>query len=291
VLELSSFQLDTTRSLQAAVAVVLNVSPDHMDRYADLDAYSASKAAIYRGAACGVINRDDPRVAAMADIPAEQLGFTLDCPQGEDFGIRRQAGAQWLCQGHRPLLATSELLIPGRHNRANALAALALGSALGLPEDAMLQTLREFRGLPHRTQFVAEKRQMRWYNDSKGTNPGATIAALEGLHPQGSDSLTLLIAGGDCKGADFSALVPVAQRTVRAVILIGRDAPMLEALLQGRVELAHAGSLAEAVELAARLGRPGDRVLLSPACASFDMFRNYEQRGEVFKAAVRELLA
>jgi UDP-N-acetylmuramoylalanine--D-glutamate ligase len=289
VLELSSFQLDTTQSLAATAAVVLNVSPDHMDRYADLDSYSASKAVIYRHAATGIINRDDPRVAAMADIPQQQLGFTLECPEGTDFGVRRQAGSNWLCQGETPLLAVSELLIPGRHNQANALAALALGSAIGLPLEAMRQTLREFRGLPHRTQFVAEKRQMRWYNDSKGTNLGATIAALEGMHPERGDSRTLLIAGGDCKGADFTSLAPVVQRTARAVILIGRDAPMLEAVLQGRVELVHAGSLAEAVELAARSGRPGDRVLLSPACASFDMFRNFEARGEAFIQALEAL--
>ena len=291
VLELSSFQLDTTQSLQADAAVVLNVSPDHMDRYADLDAYSTSKATIYRGAAIGVINRDDPRVAAMADIPRQQLGFTLEPPQGEDFGICRQAGAAWLCQGRTPLLAVSELLIPGRHNQANALAALALGKAVGLPLPAMQQTLRSFRGLPHRTQFVAEKRQLRWYNDSKGTNVGATIAALEGMHPERGDSRTLLIAGGDCKGADFTSLAPVVERTARAVILIGRDAPVLETVLQGRVELVHAGSLAEAVELAVGLGRAGDRVLLSPACASFDMFRNFEARGEAFVKAVEALAA
>jgi UDP-N-acetylmuramoylalanine--D-glutamate ligase len=291
VLELSSFQLDTTQSLRADAAVVLNVSPDHMDRYADLEAYSASKATIYRGAATGIINRDDPQVAAMASLPQQQVGFTLGCPEGEDFGIRGKQGEAWLCQGQTPLLAASELLIPGRHNQANALAALALGSAVGLPLEAMQQTLREFRGLPHRTQFVAEKQQMRWYNDSKGTNVGATIAALEGMHPERGDSRTLLIAGGHCKGADFTSLAPVVQRTARAVILIGRDAPLLEAVLRGRVELCHAGSLNEAVALAARLGRPGDRVLLSPACASFDMFRNFEARGEAFIQAVEALTA
>ena len=289
VLELSSFQLDTTQSLQADAAVVLNVSPDHMDRYADLEAYSTSKAKIYRGAASGIINRDDPRVAAMADIPRQQLGFTLNSPQGEDFGVRQQAGSAWLCQGQTPLYEVAELLIPGRHNQANALAALALGSAVGLPLQAMQQTLRNFRGLPHRTQFVAEKRQLRWYNDSKGTNVGATIAALEGMHPEQGDSRTLLIAGGDCKGADFTSLAPVVERTARAVILIGRDAPILETVLQGRVPLAHADSLTQAVELAARLGQPGDRVLLSPACASFDMFRNFEARGEAFVQAVEAL--
>ena len=289
VLELSSFQLDSTRSLQASAAVVLNISPDHMDRYADLNAYSASKAVIYRGAATGIINRDDPRVAAMAGTAHRELGFTLNPPEGADFGVRRQAGSAWLCQGEKPLLAVSELRIPGRHNQANALAALALGSAIGLPLSAMQETLREFRGLPHRTQFIAEKRQLRWYNDSKGTNVGATIAALDGMHAEGGDSRSVLIAGGDCKGADFSALVPVVERTARAVVLIGRDAPLIEAALQGRVPLAHAGNLAEAIEQAVQLGRPGDQVLLSPACASFDMFRNFEARGDAFIQAVEAL--
>lgn len=291
VLELSSFQLDTTRSLKAAAAVVLNISPDHMDRYADLDAYTASKAVIFQGAAIGIINRDDPRVAAMAGIARGQLGFTLEAPEGEDFGIGRQAGSAWLCQGERPLLAVSELLIPGRHNQANALAALALGSAVDLPMPVMLKTLREFQGLPHRTQFIAEKRQLRWYNDSKGTNVGATIAALDGMHPEVGDSRTVLIAGGDCKGADFSALAPVVERTARAVVLIGRDAPIIEAALHDRVPLIHAGSLPEAIERAVQLGRPGDRVLLSPACASFDMFRNFEARGDAFIQAVEALTA
>jgi UDP-N-acetylmuramoylalanine--D-glutamate ligase len=283
--------LDTTRSLRATASVVLNISADHMDRYTSLDTYAASKAVIYQGAACGVINRDDPRVAAMAGIPQRHLGFTLGTPQGQDFGLRQQAAAVWLCQGEQPLLAATELLIPGRHNQANALAALALGNALELPLHAMLKTLREFRGLPHRTQFVAEKHQLRWYNDSKGTNVGATIAALDGMHPATGGSRTVLIAGGDCKGADFSSLVPVVERTTRAVVLIGRDAPHIEAALQGRVQLAHAESLSEAIAVATRLGRPGDRVLLSPACASFDMFGNFEARGDAFIRAVEALAA
>lgn len=291
VLELSSFQLETTRSLRAKAAVVLNVSPDHMDRYRDLQAYAACKAVIYQGAGTGVINCDDPQVQAMSGIARTELSFSLHKIREGDFGVCENQGADWLCQGSTPLLPVTELRIPGRHNLANALAALALGTAAGLPMAAMQSALRSFSGLPHRTQFVAEKQQLRWYNDSKGTNVGATIAALEGLHPRQGDSRTVLIAGGDCKGADFSELSPVVERTARAVILIGRDAPMLEAVLQDRTRLVQATSLSEAVSLAIKLGRPGDRVLLSPACASFDMFRNFEARGEAFIQAVEALAA
>jgi UDP-N-acetylmuramoylalanine--D-glutamate ligase len=291
VLELSSFQLETTRSLRAAAAVVLNLSPDHMDRYPSLDAYAAAKAVIYQGARTGLINRDDPRVAAMTGSAEEELGFTLGSPAKGDFGICQVEGAAWLCVGGEPLLAVQELLIPGRHNLANALAALALGSAVDLPLAAMLQALRSFPGLPHRTQFVAEKGGVRWYNDSKGTNVGATVAALEGLHPLQGDDRTVLIAGGDCKDADFTALAPVVERTVRAVVLIGRDAPAIEAVLKGRSRLVHARDLPEAVSQALELAQPGDRVLLSPACASFDMFRNYEHRGQAFVEAVEGLAA
>jgi UDP-N-acetylmuramoylalanine--D-glutamate ligase len=291
VLEISSFQLETTQSLKARAAVVLNVSQDHLDRYPSLEAYAATKAVIYQGAQLGVINRDDPKVEQMAGIPLKQIGFTLHEPPADDFGIRSLEGVDWLCQGSHPLLPTAEIHIAGRHNLANALAALALSRELGLPLEAMRSALQNFTGLPHRMQFVAEKRQLRWYNDSKGTNPGATIAALNGMHPAVGDSRTVLIAGGDCKGADFSPLVPVVQRTARAVILIGRDAPRLEAVLHDRVRLAHVSSLPEAIEMAVQLSRPGDRVLLSPACASFDMFRNFEARGEAFIQAVEALAA
>jgi UDP-N-acetylmuramoylalanine--D-glutamate ligase len=181
--------------------------------------------------------------------------------------------------------------IRGRHNIANALAALALGAALGLPTAAMLEVLRGFRGLPHRTEPVAERDGVRWINDSKGTNPGACVAALEGLGAElGPGGRSVLIAGGDCKGADFGELRDVAARRARAVILIGRDAPDLERVLEGAVPLERAASMDEAVRLAAARARPGDLVLLSPACASFDMFRNYEHRGQAFCEAVRGLL-
>ncbi len=289
VLELSSFQLETTWSLKPQAAVVLNISADHMDRYTGIDEYAEVKAGIYHQAAVAVINRDDPRVAAMGQAVGQRIGFTLGEPAAGDFGLRQFEGEAWLSEGETPLLAVSELKIPGTHNQANALAALALGRAIDLPMNAMLTSLRTFTGLPHRTQWVADKRGLSWYNDSKGTNVGATIAALEGLHQAESEQRTLLIAGGDCKGADFSELAPVVEATTRAVILIGRDAPLLEAALAGACRLEHAASLEEAVRLAASLGLPGDRVLLSPACASFDMFKNYMERGDSFVRAVEAL--
>ncbi len=286
VLELSSFQLETTHSLEPRAAAVLNVSPDHMDRYASVEDYAATKAHIYRGAEVGVINRDDPRVQAMAGMAAQDIGFGLSTPVGSDYGLSERDGETWLCRGDHHLIPVAELQLQGSHNIANALAALALGDAAGLPVTAMLEGLRQFRGLAHRSQLVRERRGVRWYNDSKGTNPGATLAALEGLHPASGAGRAVLIAGGDGKGADFSELAPVVERTCRCVILVGRDAPLLEAALQGSAPLQRADSLEQAVQKAAELARGGDHVLLSPACASFDMFRGFEHRGEVFAAAV-----
>jgi UDP-N-acetylmuramoylalanine--D-glutamate ligase len=289
VLELSSFQLETTYSLHPAAAVVLNVSPDHMDRYADVEAYAEAKARIYAGAQVGVINRDDPRVAAMSDRAATQLGFSAGAPQGDDYGIEERDGGAWLMRGKRPLLPADRLLLKGGHNLANALAALALGEVAGLPMEAMLQGLRQFRGLAHRSEWVAERAGVAWYNDSKGTNVGASIAALRGLQAVHGAGKALLIAGGDCKGADFSALAPVVAQTCRAVVLIGRDAPVLHSALAQVADIRRAESLREAVEICARLARSGDFVLLSPACASFDMFKGFEHRGEVFMEQVRGL--
>ena len=290
VVELSSFQLETTHSLRAKAAAVLNVSRDHMDRYPDMDAYAAAKSTVYRGAEVGVINRDDERVVAMGGLARQETGFTLGRPQGTDYGLIEYRGEAWLSRGEQPLLPVSELRVSGRHNLANALAALALGEASGLPMPAMLEALRHFRGLAHRTQLVAERNGVRWYNDSKGTNVGATIAALEGLHSTGGSGRTLLIAGGEGKGADFGPLAPVVGRTARAVVLMGQDAEVIEqALNASGVPLLRADDMDDAVAKAARHARPGDRVLLSPACASFDMFRDYMARGEAFMAAVGRL--
>jgi len=289
VLELSSFQLETTESLQAAVATVLNVSPDHMDRYADVDAYAAAKSRVFKGAGVGVYNADDPLVAAMGGSD-DAWYFTLGESQNDKmFGVCVIDGQEYLCRGEQPLLAADELRIPGRHNRANALAALAIGTALGFELGVMLEVLRAFPGLPHRTQFVAEIDGVSWYNDSKGTNVGASIAALQGLDKD-DETRTVLIAGGDCKGADFAALGPVLARCARGVVLIGRDAPAIAAVVPASVSQVAARDMDDAVAKAASLARPGDRVLLSPACASFDMFSDYRQRGDRFTQAVRRLL-
>jgi len=296
VLELSSFQLDTTHSLRAEVATVLNLSPDHLDRYGDMAGYAASKSRALQGARVGVYNADDPRVMAMTGSD-QQWCFTLGEPLAmvDDvfhcqrvFGVRELEDGPWLCRAGQPLLPAAEVRIPGRHNRANALAALAMGSALDLDLDAMCEVLRGFPGLPHRTQFVAELGGVHWYNDSKGTNVGACIAALEGL-AQGDATRTVLIAGGDCKGADFAELVPAIESHVRALVLIGRDAQDIARAVAGRVLVHHAEDMADAVRQAAELSRPGDRVLLSPACASFDMFRDYMERGDAFMTAVGRL--
>ena len=290
VLELSSFQLETTHSLRAAAAVVLNLSPDHLDRHGSLEDYAAAKARIYTGAAHRIFNRDDPWVSAMAGQKlSSDLRFTLGTPADSgEFGLRQRDGVAWLCQGEDFLLPATELRIPGRHNLANALAALAMGHVLGLDPTAMRQALYRFRGLPHRTQFVVEFQGVRWYNDSKGTNVGATLAALEGFAAE--PGRTVLIAGGEAKGQDFAPLAEVVARTARAVVLIGRDTPLIEQALAGCAPLLRARDMEEAVALAAEQAQPGDRVLLSPACASFDMFRNYEQRGEVFSELARRLL-
>ena len=288
VVELSSFQLETTHSLAPAVATVLNLSPDHLDRHAHFDAYAAAKGRIFEHAEVGVCNLDDPKVMALTR-PAESLFFTLGEPQGEgQFGRREVAGRTWLCRGREPLLAADELLMPGRHNQANALAALAMGHALELPLEAMQQVLRTFPGLPHRTQFVAEGRGLRWYDDSKGTNPGATQAALEGLEE--GEGRTVLIAGGQAKGADFGELAQAIVRHCRALVLLGEDRRLIAAAVGDRLPVVEVETMEEAVARAAELGRPGDRVLLSPACASFDLFDGYEHRGRVFQACVREVL-
>lgn len=286
VLELSSFQLETTRSLDAAVAVVLNITPDHMDRYPSMSAYAASKQRVYQGRGVMVVNCDEPQVVAMQEPGRPTVGFSLGRPLDSDFGILECDGERWLAQGEKPLMPVSELRMAGRHNQANALAALALGEAVGLPGEAMLGTLRRFAGLPHRTQWVAEIDGVRWYNDSKGTNVGATLAAIDGL-----DGPLVLIAGGQGKGADFAPLRAPLARKGRAVVLMGEAADIIELSLDGVVPVRRAGGMAEAVVQARALARAGDAVLLSPACASFDMFDGYAARGDAFIHAVQALEA
>lgn len=283
VLELSSFQLETTYSLRPAAAAVLNLAPDHLDRYPGLAEYARAKARIFNGARCAVFNREDALVSAMQRGDTS-ISFGLDAPEPGHFGLLRIGGVDWLAFGDRPLLSESQLHIAGRHNIANALAALALAHAVGLPFEPSIAALAGFRGLPHRCRWVASYRGVNWYNDSKGTNLGSTLAALSGLPGK-----VVLIAGGLGKGQDFSPLADVARHKARAVVLMGRDALIIEQALGGVVPVVHVRSMEEAVQEASRIAQGKDSVLLSPACASFDMFQGYEHRGEVFEAAVGRL--
>ena len=291
VLELSSFQLETTATLNAAAATVLNISDDHLDRYIDLDDYASAKARIFQAsgdqAGIQVLNRQDARVKNMA-IPGRRIiSFGLDAPgNAEDFGLRENRNEPWLVQGDRFLLPVSALPIAGLHNAANALAALALAAAISIDAVTLLPALRSYQGLPHRVEKIAESGGVTYYDDSKGTNVGATVAALTGL---GYPSVVIL--GGDGKGQDFSPLKAAVARHAHGVVLIGRAAPLIRAALDGcGVPLQDAADMAAAVRLATARARPGDAVLLSPACASFDMFRNYTHRAAVFKAAVQSLV-
>jgi len=282
VLELSSFQLETTDSLQAAVAAVLNISPDHMARYPDLDAYAAAKARVLNGAATVIVNRDDPVVAGMQCTAGRCVSFGSDAPHDAgDYGLVRAAG-EWLARGRTPLLRVAELPLLGTHNTLNVMAALAAAEAFGVaPDDRVLDTVRNFQGLTHRTELVDEWDGIRWINDSKGTNVGATRAAIAGFA-----NFLILIAGGRGKGADFAPLREALRGHGRAAILFGEDAELIDAALTGTVATHRAADLHDAVAQAARLARPGDVVLFSPACASFDMFDNFEQRGRAFCDAV-----
>jgi len=288
VLELSSFQLETTSSLNPAASVILNISEDHMDRYASLDEYALAKSRIYQGGGCVVINQDDPLVASLAppqNRSRKVLRFTLSEPTGEDcFGVIHKDDQALLARGSQMLLPVSEIRIKGWHNVANALAALALGSAVELPMPAMLEALRDFPGLPHRTQWVAEQDGVQWYNDSKATNVGAAIAAITGLQA----GTLFVILGGQGKGQDFSPLREVLESRNSHALLLGEDAERISAALGKDIPSTRVTDLKDAVNTARSLAQRGDVVLLSPACASFDMFRGYAHRGEVFMQLVRE---
>ncbi len=287
VLELSSFQLELTRTLHLAAATVLNLSADHLDRHGSMQQYSAAKARIFSDCAVAVVNLDDAWVRAMPTAAqARVVGFSIAGASGADYSLLEHAGEPWLAIRGVPVLAVSSMRIAGLHNAANALAALALGESCSLPLPPMLDELREFTGLAHRSQWVGEKRGVRYVNDSKGTNVGAAVAAVRGLPGN-----LLLIAGGDGKGQDFAPLAAALAGRVRLVLLIGRDAPRIAAALAGHCALQHCASLEEAVEESARHALPGETVLLSPACASLDMFRDYIERGERFAAAVGRLPA
>jgi UDP-N-acetylmuramoylalanine--D-glutamate ligase len=287
VLELSSFQLETTSSLRADAATMLNLSEDHLDRHGSMSEYAAAKARVFQGHGTQVLNRDDPGSLAMARTGRPVITFGAGTPRNDtDFGLAHDKGRTWLAEGSRRLLATDEMKLAGLHNATNALAALALCRAIGLPWAPLLEAARDFPGLPHRVQLVGEIDGVRFYDDSKGTNVGSTIAALSGL--SASAGKVVLIAGGEGKGQDFSPLASAVTAAARSVVLIGRDAVLIEqALVSTGIPILRAQDMDEAVSMAAKVARPSDAVLLSPACASFDMFRNYKHRGEVFTAAVK----
>jgi UDP-N-acetylmuramoylalanine--D-glutamate ligase len=287
VIELSSFQLEMTCSLKPAAATLLNVSPDHMDRYQDFDHYVAAKRRIFAGNGAMVLNLDDPVVAGMRETDRNCIGFTLEAPSTNDYGVLQQQGEAWLARGEQPLVRVADLPLPGLHNVSNTLAALAMGEALGIAMPARLEGIRRFRGLPYRCQLIAERNGVRWYNDSKGTNVGATVAAVRGL---GASCKLVIIAGGDGKGADFAPLRKPIESCARHVVLFGRDAPRIEQAIAGAAPHSYVKDLAAAIRAAAGAAHPNDAVLFSPACASFDMFENYEARGRAFTAAVEEFL-
>jgi UDP-N-acetylmuramoylalanine--D-glutamate ligase len=287
VLELSSFQLETTYSLTPRVATILNVTPDHMDRYASVEDYRLAKQRVYLNCDVAVCNRDDAATDYL-NSSVQKLQFTLQTPRQNEFGLLNKNGKMYLAFEDQALMPIQDLPILGRHYQANALAALALGYGFGLPMDAMLKTLTEFKGLSHRCQLVRERNGIAWYNDSKGTNVGATLAAIDGLGPEIEGKL-ILIAGGVGKNADFSLLAPSVAQHVKTTILIGEAAQILAQVLGDSAPVQFADSMEEAVSLADQSALPGDSVLLSPACASFDMFKNFEHRGDVFVQVVNKL--
>ena len=287
VLELSSFQLETTRELNALAATVLNVSDDHMDRYPDKMAYFQAKQRIFNGCQNAVVNLDDALSTPMARDNLRFLCFGFHRVNPDTFSTRDDDEGTWITFGFDNLLLAEELGLMGQHNISNVMAALALGHAAGLPMDVMLETAKRFKGLPHRCEFVRRVSDVDYINDSKGTNVGATAAAIESLVPAGGK--IVLIAGGEGKGADFSLLAEPVSTHCRAVVLIGADAETIATALGNRVETVNAADIAGAVHTARKLAQPGDRVLLSPACASFDMFRDYGDRGDRFRQQVEGL--
>lgn len=288
VLELSSFQLETTHTLKIDAATMLNLSEDHMDRYASFQDYAIAKARIFYNATLQVLNRDDAWSMLMARPKLAQVTFGLS--DGSDFGLKELAGETWLVDGKKELINLQDLKIVGLHNAANALAAVALCRGIGIDYAPIIQTLYNFKGLPHRVEWVANIDDVDYYDDSKGTNVGATCAALNGMFKNGHPQKVVLIAGGDSKGQDFTPLSGAVAENARAVVLIGRDAPLIQAvLLKTNIPLYLAIDLSEAVNIAKKVAQTGDAVLLSPACASFDMFKNYVHRAEIFINAVKRL--
>jgi len=292
VLELSSFQLETTPWLGAETVAFLNLCEDHLDRHGDLAGYRAAKLGIFRGAAHGVVNADDPMTWPTSPLPALDR-FTTEAPADDDWGIAAHDDGQgtvpWLMHGDTPLMPAAAVRLPGRHNQANALAAMAMGRRLGLPLAAMRTVLERFAGLAHRGELVAKVNDIAWINDSKGTNVGATLAAIEGLGPT-LDGRLVLLAGGVGKGADFAPLAAPLARYAREVVVFGADAERLAAALEEGVTVTRVDDLVSALVRAHAIARPGDAVLLSPACASLDQFPNYMARGDAFRDWVLKTL-
>jgi len=285
LLELSSFQLETLSSLRPEAAVILNITPDHMDRYQNISEYAQAKQRIYQHARKMIVNRDDALASVVCHENNEVIGFTLQVPQDNDFGVLTVEQNEYLAFGNKPLLAVNEFTLFGKHNMANALAALAMGYAIGLPMPAMLMALRGFVTLPHRMQVVQKQQGVLWINDSKATNVGATMAAINGL-----PGPLVLIAGGEAKGADFSLLADAMTEKVKAVLLFGKDAGFIEKAIENRVAVHHCYSLMQCVKQAHQMAVSGDTVLLAPACASFDMFTDYQARGDAFITAVNQVV-
>jgi len=283
VLELSSFQLERTSALNAVAATVLNVSADHLDRHVDMAEYAREKQRVFRGDGVMVINADDPVVYAMRDDGRKVFTFSIN--KKADFYLGYKDDTEYLMHDEACLMPLAELPLEGRHNAANALAALALGVAVGLDEQIMCDALRIFKGLSHRMQRVAEIRGVTWVNDSKATNIGACVAALQGYARK-----VILIAGGDAKGADMNELTPAIKEKAKSVVLMGKDAGLIKQALNGCVPVYSADNMAQAVEIAAGLADVGESVLLSPACASLDQYKNYQDRGEKFTKAVLALV-
>jgi UDP-N-acetylmuramoylalanine--D-glutamate ligase len=288
VLELSSFQLETTESLNAECVVLLNVTEDHMDRYPNKMAYLQAKQRVFRGAKHVAINDDEVLSQPLATINMKLVHFGLSNPDLKKFSINDRNGERFISFGFDDLLSVKELKLKGQHNLSNALAALALGSVVGLPTKVMLETLKVYKGLPHRCEYLRTINSVDYINDSKGTNAGAAVTAIKSLGQESSGKV-ILIAGGDSKDADLAPLVEPMATYGKLAILIGSDADKIEQVLSGTVAVKKVGSLEAAVQLAEQQADPGDVVLLSPACASFDMFDNYMHRGDVFSKEVAGL--
>ncbi|MGO2135930.1 MAG: UDP-N-acetylmuramoyl-L-alanine--D-glutamate ligase [Marinobacter sp.] len=288
VLELSSFQLETTSELNALAATVLNISDDHLDRYPDKMAYFQAKQRIFRGCQNAIVNLDDALSTPMARDNLRFICFGFHRVNPDTFSTREDDQGLWLTFGFDSILNARELKLVGWHNLSNVMAALALGHAAGLPMDAMLDAARKFSGLPHRCEFIRRLAAVDYINDSKGTNVGATVAAVKSLVPEG-DGRIVLIAGGEGKGAEFSELAAPVTACCRAVVLIGRDADRIAEAVGSGVPVYRAKTLADAVKKSTELALEGDRVLFSPACASFDMFRDYGDRGDQFRGVVQSL--